>query len=256
MSLTVLSWNVNGLRAAAKKGFVDWLTAANPDIIGLQETKASPEQLPEAVRQVPGYHVYFNTGERKGYSGTALYTKQQPSNVSMEFGVPEFDCEGRMLIADYGAFVLMNIYYPNGQSSAERLDYKMRYYDTFLDVAEGLRRQGRNLLIGGDVNTAHREIDLARPGPNSKISGFLPQERAWLDKFLGLGYVDTFRMFSDEPGQYTYWDTISRARERNMGWRIDYFFVNEEFKDKVKRAWIMADVMGSDHCPIGVELDV
>ncbi len=256
MTLKVLSWNVNGLRAVAKKGFREWVAQADPDILCLQETKASPDQLPANVREVPGYHVYFNVGERKGYSGTALYTKQPPLNVSTEFGVPEFDCEGRMIIADYGAFVLMNIYYPNGQSSPERLDYKMRYYDAFLDYAEGLRRQGRNLLIGGDVNTAHKEIDLARPGPNSKISGFLPQERAWLDKFFGLGYVDTFRMFNQEPEQYTYWDQMSKARERNVGWRIDYFFVNAEFKDKVKNAWIMPEVMGSDHCPIGVELEV
>ncbi|MEX2598643.1 MAG: exodeoxyribonuclease III, partial [Dehalococcoidia bacterium] len=200
MTLKILSWNVNGLRAAAKKGFPEWLSSAQPDILGIQEMKASPEQLPAAVREVPGYHAYFNAGERKGYSGVALYSKREPLSVSTEFGVAEFDCEGRMLIADYGEFVLMNIYYPNGQSSAERLDYKMRFYDAFLDFAEGLRAQGRNLLIGGDINTAHTEIDLARPGPNSKVSGFLPQEREWVDKFIARGYVDTFRMFCDEPG--------------------------------------------------------
>ena len=157
-------------------------------------------------------------------------------------GVPEFDVEGRVLIAEYPSFVLMNIYYPNGKMSAERLAYKMRFYDAFLEFADGLSAAGQRVVVCGDVNTAHREVDIARPKENAKISGFRPEERAWIDKFLAHGYVDTFRMFDDRAEQYSYWDVKSRARERNVGWRIDYFFVNGDFRDSVKGAWIMPEV--------------
>ena len=249
-----LSWNVNGLRAAYRKGFLDWLAEENPDILSLQETKAIPEQLPEALTRVPGYHSYFSSPERKGYSGVGLYTKTEPKKVTFGFGIEEFDREGRVLIADYEQFVLFNIYFPNGKSSSERLQYKMNFYDAFLEYVENLKGQGRNIVVCGDVNTAHKEIDLARPKANEGTSGFLPQERAWMDKFLGHGYLDTFRMFSQEPEQYSYWDMISRARDRNVGWRIDYFFVNETFAGQVKGARILPDVMGSDHCPVGIDI--
>jgi exodeoxyribonuclease-3 len=175
--------------------------------------------------------------------------------VAAGFGVPEFDREGRVLIADYGAFVLLNIYFPNGKASAERLDYKMRFYDAFLEYADRLRAQGKKIIVCGDVNTAHREIDIARPRENSKTSGFLPEERAWLDKFLAHGYADTFRQFDREPGRYTFWDVITKARERNVGWRIDYFFVSEDVLPQLKDAFIMPEIMGSDHCPIGIRID-
>ena len=252
--MRILSWNVNGIRAAYKKGFLDWLKKENPDILCIQETKAHPEQLTDDLRNVDGYESYFSSAERKGYSGVAIYTKQKPKKVEHGFGVKKFDSEGRILVAEYPKFVLMSIYYPNGKASAERLKYKMEFYDAFLKFANKLKKQGKNIIVCGDVNTAHKEIDIARPKENEKVSGFLPEERAWIDKFLSNGYLDTFRMFNKEPDNYTWWDMITRARERNVGWRIDYFYVNEEFKKKVKDAFILADVMGSDHCPIGIEL--
>ena len=251
-SIRALSWNVNGIRAAHKKGFLEWLGNEDPDIMCLQETKAHLDQLPEGLKDITGYHAFFSTPERKGYSGVALYSKIEPAQVTYGFGIEEFDKEGRVLIADYDRFTLFNIYFPNGQSSSERLQYKMDFYDAFLEYVENLKSKGRNIVICGDVNTAHKEIDLARPKPNEGTSGFLPQERAWMDKFLGHGYLDTLRMFSQEPEQYTYWDMMSRARERNVGWRIDYFFVNDAFSDQVKAAYILPDVMGSDHCPVGI----
>lgn len=254
--IRLLSWNVNGLRSVHKKGFLEWFAQERPDVLCLQETKASEDQLPMDLRQVTGYHAYFSSAERKGYSGVALYTRVEPRAVERGFGIPEFDCEGRILIAHYPDFVLLNIYFPNGKLSEERLRYKMRFYDAFLEFADDLTARGRNVVVCGDVNTAHTEIDLARPRENSTVSGFLPEERAWMDRFVGHGFVDTFRMFNREPGHYTWWDTMTRARERNVGWRIDYFFVNEGLTSRVVNATILPEVMSSDHCPVGLELEV
>ncbi len=252
--MRILSWNVNGIRAAYKKGFLDWLKQENPDIICIQETKAHPDQLTDDLKNPEGYESYFSSAEKKGYSGVAIYTKKKPKNVEHGFGIKKFDSEGRILVAEYDKFVLMSIYYPNGKASPERLKYKMEFYDAFLKFINKLKKQGKNIIVCGDVNTAHKEIDIARPKENEKISGFLPEERAWIDKFLSDGYLDTFRMFNSEPDNYTWWDQITRARDRNVGWRIDYFYVNEEFKKNVKKAFILSDVMGSDHCPIGIEI--
>ena len=252
--MRILSWNVNGIRAAYKKGFLDWLKEENPEILCIQETKAHPDQLTDDLRNPEGYESYFSSAEKKGYSGVAIYTKQKPKKVEHGFGIKKFDSEGRILVAEYPKFVLMSIYYPNGKASAERLKYKMEFYDAFQKFTNKLKKQGKNIIVCGDVNTAHKEIDIARPKENEKISGFLPEEREWIDKFLSDGYVDTFRMFNNEPENYTWWDMITRARDRNVGWRIDYFYVNEEFKKNVKDAFILADVMGSDHCPIGIEI--
>src|SRR5574338_114580 len=252
--LKLLSWNVNGIRAVHKKGFLDWFNKENPDILCLQETKASEDQLVDGLRNPAGYKSYFASAEKKGYSGVAIYTRKEPLKIINGFGIKKFDSEGRVLTADYGKFVLLNIYYPNGKASAERLKYKLDFYEAFLKYAEALRAKGKNLIICGDVNTAHKEIDLAHPKENETVSGFLPVERKWMDKCIGCGYVDTFRVFNQEPGQYTWWHVITRARERNIGWRIDYFFVNKEFSDNVKTAFIQPDVMGSDHCPIGIEI--
>ncbi|NQT24077.1 exodeoxyribonuclease III [candidate division KSB1 bacterium] len=256
MSKRLISWNVNGIRAIQKKGFLDWFLKEQPDVLCLQETKAQSDQLDVALIEVPGYHVYFASAERKGYSGVAIYSKEKPLNVHPGLGVAEFDGEGRTLICEYPDFTLYNIYYPNGKASPERLNYKMRFYDAFLDHANGVKDQGKNIVICGDVNTAHAEIDLARPKENEKFSGFLPEERAWIDKFLADGYADTFRMFTKEGGYYSWWDYKTRARERNVGWRIDYFFVSESLKSRVKDGFILKDIMGSDHCPIGIELDI
>jgi len=252
-TVRMISWNVNGLRALLKKGFLDWVGKEKPDILCLQETKASPDQLPGEVTAMAGYEAFFSSAEKKGYSGVATFCRERPAAVETGFGVRKFDGEGRVLITDHGAFVLYNIYFPNGKASGERLAYKMGFYDAFLDHARKTRKKGRHVVVCGDVNTAHREIDLARPRENENVSGFLPQERAWIDRLIESGYVDTLRMFDREPGRYTWWDLKSRARDRNVGWRIDYFFVSSGFAPSVKAAFIMADVMGSDHCPIGID---
>ena len=254
--MRLISWNVNGIRAADKKGFFNWFKKEKPDILCLQEIKALPEQFPPYLRNMPGYYVYINPGERKGYSGVATYSKIKPKNIKNGFGIEKFDREGRILITEYPEFMLFNIYFPNGKKNQERLDYKLDFYDTFLAYADNQKAEGKNIVVCGDFNTAHKEIDLARPKENEKTSGFLPVERAWIDTFIDHGYVDTFRYFSKEPNQYTWWDMKTRARERNVGWRIDYFFVNKEFMKHVKKAFIMPDVTGSDHCPISIEIEL
>ena len=252
--IRILSWNVNGIRAAHRKGFLDWLKKEQPDILCIQETKAHPEQLPDELLNVEGYRSYFSSAVKKGYSGVAIYTKIEPKSVKKGFGIEKFDSEGRILIAEYPEFILFNIYYPNGKAREERLNYKMEFYDAFLKYVDKLKKKGKNIIVCGDVNTAHKEIDIARPKENEKISGFLPKEREWIDKFLSHGYLDTFRMFNQKPDNYTWWDLMTRARDRNVGWRIDYFYISESLKKKIKDAFIMPDVMGSDHCPIGIEI--
>jgi exodeoxyribonuclease-3 len=250
----LLSWNVNGIRAIKGKGFLEWLYQESPDILCLQETKAQPDQLDADLKEPRGYHVYWAYPERKGYSGVAVYSREKPLNVRYDFGNSGIDIEGRVIIAEYPGFTLFDVYFPNGKAGPERLNYKMTFYDTFLEYADALKAEGKKLVICGDVNTAHKEIDLARPKENSKVSGFLPEERAWIDKFVAHGYLDTFRRFHKEPNQYTWWDMKSGARERNVGWRIDYFFISENLLSSVTGAFIMPEVMGSDHCPIGITL--
>lgn len=252
--MVILSWNVNGLRAVVKKGFLEWLAQSKPEILCLQEIKAQTDQLDDSILHPNGYHGFFHSAEKKGYSGVATYSKKQPANVQYGFGIAQFDSEGRVLMTDYGDFILYNIYFPNGKMRQERLDYKMEFYEEILKQFDSLKKQGKKLVICGDYNTAHKEIDLARPKENEKISGFLPIERAWMDKLVSHGYVDTFREFNKEPEQYTWWDMQTFARQRNVGWRIDYHFISENLLPHLKRAWIMPEVMGSDHCPIGIEL--
>ena len=250
----LISWNVNGLRAVHRKGFLDWLREERPDILGIQETKSHPEQLPKELQAIDGHHVYYASAQRKGYSGVALFTKENPLNIQRGFGIDAFDEEGRTLVAEYSDFILFNVYFPNGKASPERLQYKMDFYDAFLAHLDRLRDEGKRIIICGDVNTAHKEIDLARPRENEKVSGFLPQERAWIDTLLSHGFIDTFRMFQKEGGHYSWWDYKTRARERNIGWRIDYFFISENLHKNVSSAFILSNVMGSDHCPIGIEI--
>jgi len=254
--MKILSWNVNGIRAAAKKGLYDFIKKESPDIICFQEIKATSQQLPPYLRNPPGYHVFINPAEKSGYSGVATFSKEEPIETRKGFNIKKFDVEGRIFITEYPSFTLFNIYFPNGKKDKERLEYKMDFYGTFLNEVENLKTKGKNIISCGDFNTAHKEIDIARPKENEKISGFLPVERAWIDKFIEHGYVDTFRYFNKQPNQYTWWDMKTRARERNVGWRIDYFFVNKEFTPHVKKAFIMQDVMGSDHCPIGLIIDL
>jgi exodeoxyribonuclease-3 len=254
MSTSILSWNVNGIRAVQKKGFLDWLAKESPDILCLQETKARSDQLDATLLSPPGYYVFFNSAERKGYSGVATFTREKPRSVKLGFGISHFDIEGRVLITEYSEFTLLNIYFPNGKRSPERLQYKLDFYEETLRFVEKLKREGKRVIVSGDYNTAHQPIDLARPKQNEKISGFLPVERAWLDKWIAHGQVDVFRKFSDMPGQYTWWDMQTRARERNVGWRIDYHFVSENLLPEVKYAGILNHVLGSDHCPVSLDL--
>jgi len=252
--MRLLSWNVNGIRAISKKGFLQWLQMESPDILCLQETKAHPEQLTEEILSPNGYKTYWSAAEKKGYSGTAVFTKAEPKSVTEGIGAKEFDNEGRTLMLDYDGFVLFNIYFPNGGAGNKRVPFKMEFYDAFLKKANALKKKGKEIIVCGDVNTAHTEIDLSRPKENQKTTGFLPEEREWVTKFISNGYVDTFRHFCKDPEHYTWWDYKTRARERNIGWRIDYFFVSENLLPKIKKAYILGDVTGSDHCPVGIEL--
>ncbi|MDE2293184.1 MAG: exodeoxyribonuclease III [Elusimicrobia bacterium] len=251
------SWNVNGLRAAQRKGFLDWMGKARPDVLCVQETKAEPSQLDDALKQVPGYHAEFCWGEKKGYSGVGTWARRAPAEVERGMGAAEYDREGRVLVHRWPELTLYNVYFPNGKSREERLRFKMRFYADFLKLLKKRAKKGETRqVVCGDVNTAHAAIDLARPKENSDVSGFLPEERAWIDELLAAGFTDTFRAFEKDGGHYSYWDQQSRARERNVGWRIDYFFVSEALKPHLKAAAIHPDVMGSDHCPVSVALDL
>jgi exodeoxyribonuclease-3 len=255
-TITLLSWNVNGIRAVHKKGFLDWLAEATPDILCLQETRADETQLSTALVRPDGYHAFWNgSRSKKGYSGTALLTQIEPLDVQFGLGVEEFDQEGRTIVARYPTFTLINCYFPNGGRDHSRVPFKMAFDDAFLSKCEQLRSQGHALVFCGDVNTAHQEIDLANPKANQNTTGFLPEERAWMDQIVGMGYVDTFRhLHPDLTEQYTWWSMPTRARERNVGWRIDYFFVVVEMLHRVADAFILPEVMGSDHCPVGLRI--
>ncbi|MBN2789137.1 MAG: exodeoxyribonuclease III [Candidatus Delongbacteria bacterium] len=254
--MKIYSFNVNGIRAASKKGFFEWLDSEKPDILCLQETKIHDDQLEDDMRNREGYHSYFSFAVKKGYSGTAVYSKIKPKNVTYGVGIEEFDTEGRIVQAEYKDFTLLNIYFPNGQMSDTRLDYKLRFYDAILEHCEKLRSAGTNLVICGDYNTAHHPIDLKNPKSNETRSGFLPVEREWMTKFENTGYVDTFRKLYPEKVEYSWWSYRFNARQNNAGWRIDYHFVNKEFFNKVKDSYILNEVEGSDHCPVVLELDL
>jgi exodeoxyribonuclease-3 len=257
--MRIVSWNVNGLRALAKKGQFDWLLKTSPDIFCLQETKTTAEQLSEEIRNPAGYFSYFDHSRgRKGYSGVAIYTKIKPESVEYALGVskkPELDLEGRFIALHFKDFTLCNIYFPNGGGGPARLKFKFEYYDAFLDYIEKLRKQDKHIIFCGDINTAHEEIDLARPKENEKNTGFLPEERAWLDEVVNHGYIDVFRhLYPNKTEAYTYWDMKTFSRERNVGWRIDYFFVSSDVLSRIKKIEILSKVYGSDHCPLLLEL--
>ncbi|MCK5760637.1 MAG: exodeoxyribonuclease III [Candidatus Delongbacteria bacterium] len=254
--MKIYSFNVNGIRAATKKGLFDWFDDVKPDILCLQETKIQDDQLVDEMRNREGYHSYFSFAVKKGYSGTAIYSKIKPEKISHGIGIEEFDSEGRIVQVEFDKFTLLNIYFPNGQMNDARLDYKLRFYDAILEHCEKMRSKGTNLVICGDYNTAHHPIDLKNPKSNEKRSGFLPIEREWMDTFVAKGYVDTFRKLFPEKIEYSWWSYRFNARKNNAGWRIDYHFVNKEFFKKVKDAYILGDVLGSDHCPVVVELDL
>lgn len=253
---TLISWNINGIRAATRKGFLDWLYEYDADVVGVQEIKAEPHQLESVIRNPQNRFAYWNPCQtKKGYSGTALFSKIEPQHISLGWGDEQFDAEGRTIMVDYGDFVFFTIYFPNGESSPERLKYKLAFYDSFLAYIKELRNQGRSVIFSGDVNTAHNEIDLARPKENQNTSGFLPIERAWIDRVVEAGFIDTFRyVHGDQKDMYSWWSYRGGARQRNVGWRIDYFFISEDLAPRLKDAFILTDVEGSDHCPVGIVL--
>lgn len=254
--MRLISWNVNGVRAAHRNGFMDWFTQDTADIVCLQEVKATSEQVENLFSDINDYKIEWNSARTKaGYSGVATFSRVPYTKSEHGFGIDEFDNEGRIVLQEFEKFYLYNIYFPNGQRDQGRLDYKMRFYDSFLDHAENLRKTGKAIISCGDFNTAHTEIDLANPKANENTSGFLPIERAWLDKFVEHGYVDTFRLKNKEPENYSWWTYRFGARKRNIGWRIDYFFIDREHAHLVKDAFILNEVMGSDHCPVGIEID-
>ncbi len=253
--IKILSWNVNGIRAILKKGFLKWLDEEKPDILCIQETKADRLQLPKSVTDHKHYHSFWHSAtSRKGYSGVATFSLEEPIHVDVGFGTEKFDCEGRAVMTEFEHFILFNVYFPNGKKDSERLNYKLEFYDTFLNYLDQLKKKGKKIIFCGDVNTAHKEIDLTHPKNNEKISGFLPIERKWIDRVIKDGYLDTLREFHPEPELYSWWDYKTRARERNVGWRIDYFFLRKELKKHLKDAYVLPEVMGSDHCPVGITL--
>jgi len=253
--LKMFSWNVNGIRAAQRKGFLDWLYQTSPDILCIQETKAHPDQLDDELKAPTNYLSYWASAERKGYSGVALYSRSEPVSVQIGLGIEEFDREGRTIIADYGEFVLLMAYFPNGSRDHSRVPFKMAYKQAFLEICNRHRNNGRSVIFCGDVNTAHREIDLARPTENRNSTGFLPIERAWIDQVVKEGYIDTFRaMHPEQREAYSWWAYWGKARERNVGWRIDYFFTSPDLGGRIAAAGIHADVLGSDHCPVSLTL--
>ncbi len=253
-NLSLISWNINGIRAARTKGFLEWLDKGPGDIVAIQETKANQKQLGSDLLEPNGFESFWNSGERSGYSGVATYSKIKPLQTQTEFGVPILNAEGRVLLNEFEKFYFLNVYFPNGKASEARLKYKLEFYKEFLKLIEKLRKK-KPIIFCGDVNTAHSEIDLARPKSNELISGFLEVERKWIDKLIAKGYLDTFRLkHPNKANQYSWWSQRTRARERNVGWRIDYFFVSEELKKNVVNASILAEIEGSDHCPVSLKL--
>lgn len=255
--MKLISWNVNGIRAVQKKGFLKWFEKESPDILCLQETKAHPDQLGFELTHPAGYESYFSSSAvKRGYSGVVTYTKEKPISTAEGMGIEKFDREGRIIITEFKKFVLLNVYFPNGKASSERLNYKMEFYEAFLKHVEKLRKKGKKVIFCGDINTAHKPIDLARPKENEAISGFLPIEREWMDRMVAKGYIDSLREFHEEPDLYTWWSMRSGARSRNVGWRIDYVFICQELKKHLKDAYILPDVPGSDHCPTVIEINL
>ncbi|HRO42135.1 MAG TPA: exodeoxyribonuclease III [Flavipsychrobacter sp.] len=254
--MRLISYNVNGIRSAIKRGLIDWLKTDPADIICLQETKAEKANIDHSIIEDLGYQTYWYSAEKKGYSGVAIFTKPQPDKLFYGNGIMQSDAEGRVIRADYGAVTLINAYFPSGTSGEIRQTYKYEWLDEFYDYIQSLRKERPNIILCGDYNIAHKEIDIHSPKSNKKSSGFLPEEREWLTKFTASGMVDTFRVFNEEPHHYSWWSQrFPTVREQNKGWRIDYFMVTEPLRQRLKNAAIFPDVKHSDHCPVYLEID-
>ncbi len=253
--MKIVTWNVNGLRAILKKGFLDWVRTETPDVLCLQEIKARPEQIADEERNVDGYEILWNPAERPGYSGVATWLRRAARDVEFGLADPRFDPEGRVIRTRHDGFFLYNVYFPNGQRGQERVAYKLDFYARLLEICDRLHAAGENIVITGDFNTAHMPIDLRNPKENENTSGFLPEERAWVDHFISHGFVDVYRRLYPDRVQYTWWTYRVNARQRDIGWRLDYFLVSEALLPRVKDVVIHTDVMGSDHCPVSLWLE-
>ena len=252
--MKIITWNVNGLRAALKKGVLEWIVEESPDAMCLQETRVLPEQLTEEQRDVPGYDITWNPAEKKGYSGVATWIKENALEVSLGLGEERFDVEGRVIRTRFPDFYLYNIYFPNGQRGHDRVGFKLEFYENLLEQCNALHAAGESIIITGDFNTAHNEIDLKNHKSNHKTSGFLPEERAMIDKYLANGFVDPFRELYPDKEQYSWWSYRAAARSRNVGWRIDYFLISEKLLPRVQDVIIHDDALGSDHCPVELQI--
>jgi len=256
-SIKIISWNVNGLRAAITKDFFNSVEKLSPDILAIQETKIQASQLTEDMQSVKEYASFWSYSVvKKGYSGTGVYSRIKPLSVKYGIGIPRYDDEGRIIELDFGSFIFFNVYFPNGGMSEERLQYKLDFYRDFFAYTDAYRQAGKRLIIAGDYNTAHNEIDLKNPKANENTSGFLRIERDWLDQIVENGYTDTFRHLYPNAVEYSWWSYRTAARKRNAGWRIDYVFVTQDMIGNVRRAFIDNDILGSDHCPVGIEIEI
>jgi exodeoxyribonuclease-3 len=252
----IISYNVNGIRSAISKGWMEWLQAADPDIVCLQEIKANPEQLDLTLFEKAGYHHFWHPAEKKGYAGVAILSKKKPDKVIVGCGMPIYDSEGRVLRADYGDISVISVYMPSGSSGEERQAFKMKWLSDFQQYITKLRQERPKLIISGDYNICHKAIDIHNPVSNANSSGFLPEERAWIDGFINSGFADSFRAFNQDPHHYTWWTFRANARAKNLGWRIDYHLVTDNLKNKLKHAAILPLAKHSDHCPLSVDLDI
>ena len=252
----LISWNINGIRAAEKKGLLDWLAASDADLVALQETKAHPDQLSAGLRAPVGYTANWSSAVQKGYSGVATYSRAVPLAVSLGLDDPRFDSDGRVLITKMPDYTFFNIYFPNGGRGPEWVEHKLAFYDRFLAVVRDLMAAGESVIVAGDVNTAYAEIDIARPKENAKVSGFMPVERAAMGKFYEAGLIDSFRYLHPDEVKYSWWAAWGGAREKNVGWRLDYMFVSPDLRARIVEAEIHCDVLGSDHCPVSLTLEV
>ena len=253
--MRIITYNVNGIRAAISKGLIDWLKSVDADVVCVQETKAQPDQIPVASFEALGYHSYIHSAVKKGYSGVAIFSKREPVHAEYGMGIEKYDSEGRMLRIDFPEFSVMSVYHPSGSSGDLRQAFKMQWLDDFQRYILKLQQEFPNLVVSGDYNICHRPIDIHDPVRNATSSGFLPEERAWLGSFLELGFIDSFRHFNPDPHHYTWWSYRANARSKNLGWRIDYNMVSEPMSDWMERAVILPQAKHSDHCPVLLDVN-
>jgi exodeoxyribonuclease III len=253
--MKIITYNVNGIRAAINKGFLEWLAVVKPDMVCLQEVKAEVEQIDGKIFEEMGYHIYWHHAEKKGYSGVAILTKIKPNHVEYGCGMNVYDREGRILRADFDTFSLMSAYFPSGSSGDERQEFKMQFLSDFDRYTQQLVKTIPNLIISGDYNICHRAIDIHNPKSNANSSGFLPEEREWMENFINSGFVDSFRELNTDPHHYTWWSYRAGARSKNLGWRIDYQLLTSPMKERLNRCVILPDALHSDHCPVLIEID-